>query len=408
MNLTELKIATIQNLKFIHVYELESNFDESTNKYIGMRISYNGTEQLDLSYRDEQFEQYVTKVLEKYAEEKSGGNIILLGDLTRKFFSESTAILDKKNKTGNQSFGLPAFNPSTRLVKRMDAYLKEAIKTILLVYKKYEFLDMKKISGLGNKYVMHYNIGTVPKKMPITISKNSENQLSFTVGAVDGSLIAISGNIVSEGGSVYVDWNSDDQETKGELIFESQTGIMKRKVESNGTVILYDETKNTILEKDLETILFYSEIFDIEDIKKFRIIKPANNSFLLGHVTSTKEKEESLILTISGIQMDLEQDETTIVLMKKDILSQHKGSFNKALSDETEELTLKKIQVDSKTCVLLERKCKNSTSKATFSYDVYEVESDVDLRKPFTYTKNYKVDDEVKNLESVKEYIRKK
>lgn len=409
MNLIELKIASIENLGFIYVYELETTFDSKENTYIGMKIIYNGNQKLDLSYRDAQFEKYVTKVLEKYAEEKSGGQIILLGDLTRKLLSESSfAVLNKEKKTGNQVTGMPAFNTSARPVKRMDTYLKETLKTILLVYKNYELLDIEKIDGFGNKYVVYYNIGSVSKKMPIIISKSGDNKIDFKIGIIDNTLVPISGSIVSDGGCVYANWNSDDLETVGELIFEPQTGVVKRKVETNNVVVHYDGKKDVVLEADLEKILFYSELCGIKDINKFSILKTDKNSFLLGEVTSTEEKDGELISTIAGIQVDSTEDEMRITYTTKNVLSKYEGNFNKSLDEEIEEIIFRKIEVDLKPCVLLERKYKNKVSNDMFSYEIFEVEGNIDLRKTFTYTKHYKIDKEVRTLENVKEYVRER
>ena len=408
MNLKEMKIATIQNLNLIHAYELEPNFDESGIKYIGIRIGYNEVDQLDLSYRDAEFDQYLTKIIEQYNLEKNSRNIILLGDLTRKLFTEISTVLKERPKTGNQKSGLPAFNTSNRFVKQMEPYLIEAISTVLKIYKQYELLEVKDIQGIGKKYVANYNVGSVAKKMPLIISSNGDNQIDFKIGVIENSPISINGKLISECGSVYIDWKSDNEDTIGELIFESQTGIVSRKVETDGTVILYDKNKKTILEEDIDTLIHYLQISGINDISEFNVIKPNDNTFLLGKAHMSEEKEESLILSTSGIQMNFDIDTARIVINKKEVLSQYNGNFKRALSEEIEEISLRKIDIDSKTYVLQERKFKSKVSEPTFSYEVYEVDENVDLRKPFIYSNKYTIDGEITNIEKIKEYVKTK
>lgn len=422
MELKEVQISEIKDLNLIHVFAVDNVSEKDSNKYVVAKVVYGGNKKLSLDYRDKHFQDFIKKIIERYNKEKDKRKIILLGELTEKLMNDSSfAILKQDLQKGNQTRGLMSFNTSVNEINKVDTYLKEAIKMIILLYKKYDVLNVDKIDGFGNKYIASYSISSVKKQLPIIIVKREDGIIDFRISRIDDINTPINGTVTVDSGRVDVVWQSEDEVLKGKIIYDANKNIIERKITAKGRSICYDENRQTLLEEDVETILFYSGLCNLGE-NNFNILKTGNNAYLLGiESTFSDEKngiietglsknlqlqEEKVLFERKGIQIDLKENEARVRFSSKNSLSKYKDSLTSVLTEELEEITFRKVEIDYKPCVLMEKKYKNSVEKLSFSYEVFELDEDVDLRKPFSFVKRYPIDKEVKTLESVKQYIR--
>lgn len=422
MNYKEILISSIKNLDLIFVYPVSTELEADSGKYIGINVLYNNKkDKIDLKYNEDGFQKYVKRILDRYEKEKDARRIILLGELTERLIKESSfAILDEEKSLGSQKIGVPSFNTSNKNIKIMIPYLKEALKTIMFVYKNYELLNIDEIDGYGRKYIAKYSVGPVKKQIPMILYQNQDDNLNFEIGAIDGVVEKIKGTIAYNGAKVQIDWSSKEDYTVGSLTFDPIKGISERKVDYITNIVYYEDGKETIIEEDIEKILFYTKLCGIEDIDEKRVLKIDDNSYLLSEEktkTEAKDKTESekeseseseLLITTTGLQIYLEKEEARIKYTNKTSVSKYDNQFNNALEKEIEDITLKKIEIDDKPYILMEKKYINDVLQPSYSYEVLELEdqTNIDLRKPFNVSRRYYVEDEVRTIESVKQYVR--
>lgn len=423
MDLKEVQISEIKNLKMIHVFAIDNVSKEESNQYIVAKVAFDSNKTLILNYKDKHFQKFIKRLIERYHLEKNERTIVLLGDLTKKLMNDSSfAILEADLDKGTQTKGLQTLNTNTAEVSKVDNYLKEALKTIILMHKNYEVLSVDEINGFGNKYMATYSIGVVKKQLPLIIAKREDGIIDFKISRIEDINVPTNGTVVVDSGRIDVIWESEDESIKGIITYDANNNVVERKVTNNGHSILYDENRETLLEEDVEKILFYTELCDIKTDEKMNILKTGDNSYLLGIESATEDETKGLVETglsenlqlqegkilyeRNGIQIDLKEKEAKIKFSNKKSLSKYNNSLNSVLEEETEEITLRKIEVDYKPCILMEKKYKTSLSKEGFSYEVLELSEDVDLRQPFTITRRYPIDKEIKTLENVKQYVR--
>jgi len=407
MDLKEVQISEIKNLNSIWVFTTDSIFNNKSNKYVGVKVVFDKTRVLEFNYTDKYFQTFIKKVLERYHKEKDKRKIVLLGDLTKKLINESSfAVLENNETKGQQEVGLPSFNSSDNEIKKEEPYLKQAVAMILKVYKNYEVLEVNNIDGFNNRYLVTFYIGSVKKQIPIVATKIDEGLIDFRVSKLDSSSVGISGTIKSSGANVEIEWQSKDEEVKGSIKYDAQNNIAERKVVSALQTIIYDENKDTLLEEDMELIKFY---FDLCGIKvPSHILKTSNNSFLLSDEESLIENEDELMYSNIGARLNTSKDEVRLRYHLKNCFSKYNNQISSVLDEEIEEITFRKIDLDGKKVILVEKKYSRSSMDDTFAHEVIEVNSDVDMQKPFEIKEKYTVDKEIKTLEHAKFYIKQR
>lgn len=405
MELKEVQISEIKNLKLIYVFTTDSIFKNESNKYVGAKVVFDKNKTFSLDYSDKHFSLFIKRILERYHKEKDKRKIILLGDLTKKLVNDSSfAVLGKKETKGTQTIGLPSYNTSDNEIKKYDSFLKEVIEIILTIYKNYEVLDITSISGFNNKYVITYSIGPVQKQIPIIISRIDDGTIEFRLSRVDGSKVPVTGTITSDGGNVSVEWKSNDEKVKGTINYDALENIVERKVTSDGETIIYDENKDTILEEDISLINFYFELCGIP--VPSHILKASDNSFLLSDEITLNDDDKELLYSNTGAGVNISKDEVRIKYRVKNCFSKYNNQINTVLDEETEEIVFRKIETEDKKGILIERKSSSSSSNDVYNHEILELSEDVDMRKPFNIEKRYSVDEQLRTLEQAKQYIR--
>ena len=408
MELKEVQISEIKNLNLIYVFTTDSIFKKGSNKYVGARVVFeNNTKSFALDYKDKHFQKFIKRILERYHKEKEKRKIILLGELTKHLISDSSfAVLEKAQNQGLQTEGLPAFNTSDREVKKQEPFLKEAMEMILKVYKNYEVLSVDSIDGFNKKYIVNYSIGSIKKKMPIIISQRDDGIIDFRLSRLEEKALPISGTLTNDGGKVEVKWSDETACIDGHLLYDPNNDVVERKVTSNGQTIIYDEGKDTLLEEDAKLINFYFDLCEMQIPKK--IVKVGDTSYLLAEETDLNDDDKEILYSNTSASLDVLQDEVRISFRVKNCFSKYNNQINTVLDQEIEEVTFKKIDVDSKKYIIAEIKSKTDTQEATYKHRVFEVDNDIDFRQGFECTNSYYSDRELKTLEDAKQLTRTK
>ncbi len=403
MDLQDAQIAEIKNLNLIYIFATDSIFHEDENKYIGAKIVFDQDKILAFDYKDAHFQAFIQKILDRYQKEKEKRKIILLGELTKKLMNDSSfAILEEQSLEGVQEYGIPALNTANRKIKEMEPYIAEVIKMILLFYKKYEVLQIEKIDGYHHKYMIYYKIGSIKKQMPILLSKRDENILDFKIKAVDDLVIPIKGEIVDEGGLATITWEQENENIKGQLIYNTLDDSIERKVVHNGISVVYDETKDTILEEDMEFLNFYFGLCNLDLLN--HKLKINNHSFLLAEEKIQDQTEEEILYTTIGAKISASKDATRIQYYNIQGFSKYHNKINVSLDQEIENITFSKLIIEDKNYVLME--CmKQRKNQQAYSYQIFEVEKNLDFRKPFSWNQCFFVDERLETLEHAKQYI---
>ncbi len=406
MDLKEVQISEIKNLNLIYVFTTDSIFKKGSNKYVGAKVVFEKNKMLSLDYQDKHFEKFIKRVLDRYHKEKDKRKIILLGELTKKLIGDSSfAVLEKVEKKGTQTEGIPSFNTSNLNVKKAAPFLKDVITTLLMVYKNYEVVTIDKIDGFNKKYMVEYSIGSVKKMLPMIISQRENGIIDFKLNRIDDISMPIAGTLKSDGGKVEVKWRNDSEELEGTLLYDAQNDVVERKITSNGQTIVYDENKDTLLEEDASLIKFYFDLCELPIPS--HIIKVNDTTFLLSDENNLNDDEEEILYNNIGAQINISKDEVRISYRIKNCFSKYNNQINTVLEEESEEITFRKVGLEPGQAILVEVKTGTTDKEPSYNHRVYEIDSDVDLTRPFEFTKTYHVNEELKTLEKAKQYIKK-
>lgn len=139
-----------------------------------------------------------------------------------------------------------------------------------------------------------------------------------------------------------------------------------------------------------------------------KIVKVGDSSYLLAEETDLNDDDKEILYSNTSAQLDVLQDEVRISFRIKNCFSKYNNQINTVLDQEIEEVTFKKLDVDSKKYIIAEIKSKTDTQDATYKHRIFEVASDIDFRKGFEYTNTYYSDRELKTLEDAKQLTRTK
>ena len=403
MELIDIQIAQIRNLNLIYIYNAENVVDDTTNKYIGARITYDDGKTISLDYKDNRFEKFIEKIIETYNTEKQEREIILLGDLTKNLI-ETIPIKEDEEKEFSQNNGIPYFNTEDKNKSFQINYLKEAIREILQCYKNYEMLQINDIKGYNYKYSIDYNIATVRKQIPLIIIKQ-DDKLNFILGRINNLTINVDGMVENMDGKVLVTWKSNKNNINGQVLYDATKNFIQKKVEVDSQVIYYDDKKELITENDNKILEFYFNLSDLELPEN--IIKIDNNSFITSNEVIKENDKEGVLYENTSTEILLTEDEVKIKSTKSKGLNKYHGGIQVVLDKTEEYITFKKVEIENELYLLME-KCNISNKENNYTYEVFPIKKDIKLNHPFETEENYKIDEEVKSLESVKKYIKKR
>lgn len=400
MDLKEVQILEIKNLDLIYVFTTSDIFTDNENKYVGVKIVYDKNKTLSLDYKDKHFSQFIKTILDKYNKEKDKRKIILLGDLTKKLVNGSSFNL-KENKNSNTN-KLSFFNASNKDVKQIYSYLKYVLELIINTYKNYETFKIGDIKGFNKKYLIEIKIGNVIKEIPIIIW-NSNDIINFRIGIIDGTLLNVFGTIENLGSKFEIKFNDKEEKIFGNVIFDSITNSITKKIETEEETILYSEENSEVDYEDYEKINFYFDLFNLEKPKN--ILKVDSYNYLLGEETKDIEKEKDVLFQNNGIMLNINDDSVFLNFDKKYCLSKYNNVINTIIDEENINISLKSIKIDEEIYLIKEEKIKINEEEM-YSYELIEVEDFTSFKNEFKVKNIYKVNETTK--EEVEENIRKR
>ena len=403
MDLKEVQISEIKNLNLIYIFTTDNILRGKSEKYIGIKIVYDDNRTISLDYKDKYFEKFIKRIIERYNKEKSSRNIILLGDLTKKIINDkSFESLGKENT--HKTVGISIFNTNNYELKKYEVYLIETLKNILKIAKGYEVIEIDKIDGYNNKFVVYYSVGTVKLEMHIILSFKDENHIDFRINHIDGINLNITGSIENNINNVLIKWSSKTTKLNGKTLYNAMYGLTEKTINSDIQTIYHSENSETVLKEDIELISFYLKLFNIPILKN--IIKTDDNNYILGENEIINDIDEDIFYKNNGIQISIKENLVIIRYQVTNELSKYNNKINVTLSKNLTEFILTKMVFDKESYVLVEQKNTNEFG-TSYNYNVYKTEN-FDLTKPFETKNMLNIDTDVSSIDDIKRYIKKK
>ena len=130
-------------------------------------------------------------------------------------------------------------------------------------------------------------------KPPYNIDNTGKTDCTETLcKIIDDVLAPITGSLKSDGGKTEISWQNEDEDLQGTLLYDAQNDVVERKITSNGQTIVYDESKDTLLEEDASLIKFYFDLCELPIPS--HIIKVNDTTFLLSDENNLNDEEDEI------------------------------------------------------------------------------------------------------------------
>ena len=399
MNLIEVQISEIKNLNLIYIFTTDYLLRGKTDKYIGAKIVFDGNRTLSLDYKSPLFESFIKKIIERYNKEKDKRDIILLGKLTQDLMSssafDSLGDISKRNTTG-----FTLFNTKNHELKKYESYLKEILKDILKINFGYEAIEITKIDGYNNKFVVYYSVGNVDFECRIILSFRDDTHLDFKIMHVDDRNLNVSGSIENNITNINGSWESTN--LSGTILFDVLTEEVNHSIKDREIPVYHNDSSETLLESDEELILFYLNLFGIPTNQS--VLKTGDYSYILGNEEVIIEEGTELYIKQSGTQIEISEDEVLIRYKIENILNKYQNRLNITLDKTIHDITLSKLSVDKKMYILIEHRITNSTG-SVYEYKVYEM-NEIDFKNIFNPINEIEIASEIKSVDEVRRLIK--
>lgn len=403
MDLIEAKIAEIKNLNLIYVYSIDSALKEISTEYIGARVLYDTDKVFTLDYKNKHFSKFIKKLLERYNKERGKRNIVLLGELTKQLVNDPLFLVIEEKEEVSQTSGI-LVNRKKNEIELYKKYLDKALKIIFKAIKNYDCVNIDSIDGFNHKYIINYSIGNIKKQMHMLIFVDDNCNIDFRISNIDGENVKISGNIDDYVNVIKINWYDDIKNLKGFVTYDSEEQVIEESLYKGKEPIIVRQSTNTLLDEDEEIINFYMNLCNLQKLKN--VIKIDDNCYFLSEFNASTVKEEDNILynNITS-QISIFDDKVIIRTKRKDGISKYSNQIKVILYDVITEYILKKIKVENKFYILMEKRTIED-SKTNYNYSVLNLEENVDLSKPFNIKGSYEIEQELKSFDMAKQYIK--
>ena len=113
-----------------------------------------------------------------------------------------------------------------------------------------------------------------------------------------------------------------------------------------GITVFYDDNKDTILQEDMDLIKFYFDLCELE--VPSNILKVNDGAFILSKVTNLNENDEGVLFNNLSTRVDFTEEEVRIIYENRNGLSKYNNQINVTLDQQVEEITIRKLNVESK------------------------------------------------------------
>lgn len=404
MDLIEAKIAEIKNLELIYIYSVDSVLKENSKEYIGVKVVYNKDNVFTLDYKNEHFAKLIKKLLERYNKEKGKKNIVLLGNLTKQLVNDSFFSIIEENKEFIQPSGI-LVNRKKAEVEMYQKYLKKALKIIFKAIKNYDQVNIDSMDGFNHKYIVSYSIGNVKKQLYMLIFVKEDGNIDFRITNVENEIVNISGTIEDYMNYVKINWCDSIKQLEGTVTYDSKEQTIEEKLYKDSEPIIVRETTDTLLEEDENIISFYLKLCNLDMLKN--VIKIDDNCYFLSdfNVLNKNEENESILYNNTSYKIIVFDDKVIIKSKSKDGISKYGNQINAVLCDTTIEFILKKLNIDDKFYILIEKRTKKN-GFINYNYSFLKLREDIILSNPFNVEDKYQIDEELKSVDMAKQYIK--
>ena len=401
MDLIEAKIAEIKNLNLIYIFTTDNILKNKTDKYVGVKVLYDKDKTFSLDYKSEHFETFMKRILVRYNKEKNKRNIILLGDLTKKLVQDSFFALKEEKKESSQTSGI-LVNAKKNNVKSYQKYLNKILKMILKATNNHECVNIDSIDGFNHKYVVNYSVGNIRKQlyMLLFIDKDS---LDFKISNIEGKNINLSGTLKDNFNSVEIKFYEENENIKGSILYDAKEKVIVENLYKQDTPVIVRETEDTILDEDEALISFYMNLCNLEIPKN--VMKIDDYCYLLTDGEILNKEEDGVFYNNYSCKININEEEVIIKHKKKSGISKYDDQIKAVLEEVISELTLKKLNIDNNFYILIENKT-SINDIISYNYKVLKLDSDKNLFEPFDISSENEIKKELKNFESVKQYIK--
>ncbi len=402
MDLLDVRISELKNINLIYLYSTDSIFTKEENKYLALKVVYNNNnDYIYLDFKDPHFSSLVKRVLSRYNQEKDNRNIVLLGDLTKKLFTDKSIIQNIEEKHEFNSEGIALFDSKKDRLVFFEPYLNQFLTDILKTLKHYEAVKIDKIDGYNNKYVVCYSLGSVKKSFPIIISFNANETIDFRIGSVDGLNLGVTGTLKNNLNYVEATWQSNNQNIRGYCHYDVVNNEIERKIEDDDKTLFYAEVGETMISEDQELIAFYLKLFGIDWNQEF--IKTGDYNYISGMESNLLEEESNVLVEDHGIQLYIKDDRVVLKYKVKNGIAKYNNTLNVELEYTEYEIILTKLLIVNEPHILIEKVSRNDFGKK-YDYEVYKTE-DIDFTKPFTTESAIKIDEQPHSLYDIKKKV---
>lgn len=402
MNLKEAQISEIKNLNLIYVFTTDHILKNKSDKYIAAKVLYDEDKVFCLDYKSEYFGQLIKRLLSRYNKEKGKRRIILLGDLTKKLFSESSFAIIEDKKEFIQPTGI-LVNPKKNQIKGYQKYLAKVLKTILKTIKGYKVVNIDSIDGFNNKYVANYSVGNIKRSLYMLVFVQDDDTIDFRISSIDGTLVNISGSIKDNSSLVEINWYDDINVLRGNILYKSNENVIEEKLYKETTPIISKESVDTLLDEDNNIILFYMELCNL-DVPK-NVMKIDDNCYLLSESRVLGEDKDGVFYNNISCNISIFDEEVIIKYREKNGLNKYNDQIKVTLEENVQEFILKKIIVNNDYYVLVEKRSKQN-GKSAYSYSVISLDGNISLSTCFDTQNKQTVNEKLRTFDTAKQYIK--
>lgn len=402
MDLLDVRISELKNINLIYLYSTDSIFTKEENKYLALKVVYNNNnDYIYLDFKDPHFSSLVKRVLARYNQEKDNRNIVLLGDLTRKLFTDKTILKNAEEKQSFNSEGIALFDSKKDRLVVFEPYLDQFLTDILKTLKHYEAVKIDKIDGYNNKYRVYYSLGSIKKSFPIIITFVDDETIDFRIGTVDGLNLNVTGTLTNNLNYVDATWQSNNQDISGYCHYDVVNNEIERKISNDDKTLFYCEVGETMISEDIELINFYLKLFGINWNQTFT--KTGEHNYISGVTLNLLKEEENVLVEDHGIQLYVKDDRVVLKYKVKNGIAKYNNLLNVELEYTEYEIILTKMEINRETHILIEKVSRNNFGNK-YDYEVYKT-GDIDFTKPFVTEEVIKIEENPHSLYDIKRNV---
>lgn len=402
MDLLDVKISELKNINLIYIASTDSIFTKEEDKYLSMKVVYNNHNDLIyLDFKDPHFSSLVKRVISRYKQEKDNRNIVLLGDLSKRLFTDDTILKNVEEKKSFDSEGIALFDSKKDRLVTFEPYLNQFLMDILKTLKHYEAVKIDKIDGYNNKYVVYYSLGSVKKSFPIIITFANDETIDFRIGLVDGLNLNVTGTLKNNLNYVEANWQSNNQAICGYCRYDVIGNEIERKIVDDDKTLFYAEVGETMLNEDIDIINFYLKLFGINWNQEF--IKTDDHNYISGMSKKLLEEKDNILAENHGIQLYVKDDRVVLKYKIKNGISKYDNFLNVELEYTEYEIILTKITIDKEMYILIEKVSENDFGKK-YDYEVYQT-GEIDFTKPFTTSEEIIIEEHPRSIYDIRKKV---